>query len=54
MAKSKLILDYVYEHEAARADQLYLTQPLGAGQVANYTWKQTLDQARRLKAGATV
>ena len=50
MARSKLILDYVYEHEAARAESLYLTQPLGGGQVANYTWKQTLDQARRMAA----
>lgn len=50
MQRSKLILDYVYEHEAAHADSLYLTQPLGGGQVANYTWKQTLDQARRMAA----
>ncbi len=50
MAKTKLILDHIYEHETARANQVYLTQPLGGGQVADYTWKQTLDQARRMAA----
>jgi long-subunit acyl-CoA synthetase (AMP-forming) len=48
MKKSKLILDYVYEHEAAHPDQVYLTQPVGGGKVVDYTWKQTLDQARRM------
>lgn len=45
---SKLMLDYVYEHEAARADHVWLTQPTGGGQVIDYTWRQTLDQARRM------
>lgn len=48
MASPKLILDYVYEHEAARAGQVYLTQPLGGGKVVDYTWGQVLDQARRM------
>ena len=51
MAANKALLDYVYEHETARADQIYLTQPLGAagnGAVTDYTWKQTMDQARRM------
>mgnify|MGYP003381630622 CR=1 FL=1 len=50
MAKPKLILDYVYDHEAKLADRVYLTQPVGGGQVVDYTWKQTLDQARRMAA----
>ena len=50
MAQKKLILDYVYDHEAARSDQIYLTQPLGGGQVADFTWGQTLDQSRRMAA----
>ena len=50
MAKPKLILDYVYDHEAKLADRVYLTQPTGGGQVVDYTWKQTLDQARRMAA----
>ena len=45
---AKLILDYVYQHEKERAQQVYLTQPLGGGRVADYTWAQTLDQARRM------
>ncbi len=47
---NKLILDYVYEHESARADSVYLTQPVGGGQVVDYTWPQTMDQARRMAA----
>ena len=50
MAKPKLILDYVYDHEAKLADRVYLTQPIGGGQVIDYTWRQTLDQARRMAA----
>ena len=48
MAKSELLLDYVYEHEIARANEVYLTQPLGGGKVADYTWAQAMDQARRM------
>ncbi len=47
---SKLILDYVYDHEAQARDRLFLTQPLGQGRVADYTWAQTLDQSRRMAA----
>ena len=47
-ATSRLILDYVYEHEAARPDQLWLTQPTGGGVVVDYTWQQAMDQARRM------
>ena len=50
MAKPKLILDYVYDHEAKLADRVYLTQPTGGGQVVYYTWSQTLDQSRRMAA----
>jgi long-subunit acyl-CoA synthetase (AMP-forming) len=50
MAKSKLILDYVYDLEASQPDKVYLTQPLGGGKVTDYTWKQTLDQSRRMAA----
>lgn len=50
MANSKLILDYVFEHEAVHPDKIYLTQPVGGGQVVDYTWRQTLDQARRMAA----
>lgn len=50
MAKSKLILDYVFEHEAARSDRIFLTQPIGNGQVVEFTWAQALDQSRRMAA----
>ncbi len=50
MTQAKLILDYVYDHEAAQPDKVYLTQPLGGGQVVDYTWAQVLDQARRMAA----
>ncbi len=46
----KLILDLVYEHEIQRAHQVYLTQPIGGGQVIDYTWAQVMDQARRMAA----
>jgi long-subunit acyl-CoA synthetase (AMP-forming) len=48
MAATKLILDYVQEHEKARAEIVYLTQPTGGGQTVDYTWGQTVDQARRM------
>jgi len=47
---STLILDYVYNHEAAHPDKIYLTQPVGAGVVIDYTWGQVMDQARRMAA----
>ena len=50
MAQAKLMLDYVYSHETTHADQIFMTQPVGGGQVVDYTWKQTLDQARRMAA----
>lgn len=37
MSTPKLILDYVYDHEAAQPDQMYLTQPIGSGKVVDYT-----------------
>ena len=48
MAAQKLLLDYIYDHEVALADQVYLTQPVGKGQVVDYTWRQMMDQARRM------
>lgn len=50
MPETKLILNYIYDHETALADKVYLTQPVGGGQVTDYTWAQTLDQARRMAA----
>ncbi len=48
MTATRLILDHVYEHEASKADRIYLTQPIGGGAVIDYTWAQVMDQARRM------
>src|SRR5512132_2349952 len=45
-----LILDHVYDHEAAHPDRVLLTQPVGGGRVVDFTWRDTLDQARRMAA----
>jgi long-subunit acyl-CoA synthetase (AMP-forming) len=50
MSAQRLILDYVYDHEAQWRDRVYLTQPLGGGPVRDYTWGQVLDEARRMAA----
>ena len=50
MAVTKLMLDYVFEHEASHPDTVYLTQPTGGGHVVDYTWRQVLDQSRRMAA----
>jgi long-chain acyl-CoA synthetase len=48
MADARLILDYVLEHRAAHPRQVYLTQPVGAGRVIDYTWDDVVDQASRM------
>ena len=50
MPAQKLILDYVYDHESAQRNTVYLTQPVGAQPPIDYTWGQVLDQARRMAA----
>lgn len=46
--QDKLLLDYVYDREAASPGAVYLTQPMAHGQVVDYTWGQCMDQARRM------
>ncbi len=48
MAQERLILDYVYDHANRRGSEIYLTQPLGGGQVEDYTWSRVLDEAARV------
>jgi len=43
-------LDWAYYWEHNAPDKPYLTQPLGNGGVKEYTWKQALDEARRMAA----
>ena len=48
MTQDKLMLDYVFDHEAERARQVFLTQPIGGGRVTDYTWADVVGQARRM------
>ena len=50
MSNTKQLLDYVYENEKAHANKPWLTQPLGGGRVASYTWSQAVAEARRMAA----
>jgi len=50
MTTPKTLLDAAFHWERSTPDRLYMTQPLGGGAVKTYTWKETLDQARRMAA----
>ena len=50
MADNKLILDHIYDHEAAHPQLVFLTQPVGGGKVLDYNWGEVVDQARRMAA----
>jgi long-subunit acyl-CoA synthetase (AMP-forming) len=45
-----LALEHVYHWERTAPDRVYLTQPLGGGQVRDYTWRQAVGEARRMAA----
>jgi long-subunit acyl-CoA synthetase (AMP-forming) len=45
-----LPLESAYRWEREAPDRVYLIQPVGGGAVKEYTWSQTLDQARRMAA----
>jgi long-chain acyl-CoA synthetase len=47
---SDLILDRAYAWERQRAQELFMTQPLGGGGTKQYTWERTLDESRRMAA----
>jgi long-chain acyl-CoA synthetase len=50
MPNPKLILDYVYDHEAAKPDEVFLVQPVGGSRVVEYTWRQMLGETRSMAA----
>ncbi|MGZ5195734.1 MAG: AMP-binding protein [Ramlibacter sp.] len=50
MNSSPTILDYVFEHEQHRPDDILLTQPLGGGRVTDYSWRDAVGEARRMVA----
>jgi len=45
-----LPLQCLYRWERDRPDAIYLTQPIGGGQVTDITWAQAADQVRRMAA----
>jgi long-chain acyl-CoA synthetase len=45
-----LALQRLYHWEKTEPDKVIFTQPLGGGQVSTFTWKQAMDQARRMAA----
>jgi len=45
---NKLPLDMVYHWEKAKANSVYMTQPIGGGKTVEYTWGRAVDEARRM------
>ncbi len=50
VAAEFLPLQRLWHWERERADRIHLTQPLGNGQVRDFTWAQALYEARRVAA----
>ena len=50
VAADALALQRLYHWEATTPDRVALTQPLGGGPVRDYTWREVLDQTRRMAA----
>ncbi|ODV02965.1 MAG: AMP-binding acetyl-CoA synthetase [Rubrivivax sp. SCN 70-15] len=45
-----LALQRLYHWERTAPDRVALSQPMGGGQVRDYTWREVLDQSRRMAA----
>jgi long-subunit acyl-CoA synthetase (AMP-forming) len=50
MAELRLVLDDAYGWEKNAPNQLWMTQPIGNGEVQTYTWAQAMDEVRRMAA----
>ena len=50
MPELQLALDDVYSWEERAPNQLWMTQPIGNGEVETYTWAEAMDQVRRMAA----
>jgi long-chain acyl-CoA synthetase len=50
VADDTLALQRLYHWEKTAPDRVVLTQPLGGGKVRDYTWRQAMDEARRMAA----
>jgi long-chain acyl-CoA synthetase len=48
VSPNDLPLQSLYRWERERADQVFMTQPMGSGQVLDITWREAADQARRI------
>lgn len=48
--KYKLPLEMIYHWESARAESVYMVQPMGGGKVVEYTWRRAVGEARRMAA----
>ena len=44
----KTLLQSIYEHEKNLADRIWLTQPMGNGVLRTFTWREAIDEARRM------
>ena len=49
-SRSELALENAYHWEKVLADRAFLTQPMGGGVVREWTWKQAMDETRRMAA----
>lgn len=50
VADDALALQRLYHWETTAPDRVALTQPIGGGAVRDYTWRDVLDQSRRMAA----
>lgn len=46
--KNKLPLEMVYHWETARAEDIYMTQPMGGDTIVDFTWRRAVGEARRM------
>ncbi|MFW5823681.1 MAG: AMP-binding protein [Marinobacter sp.] len=46
--QKKMPLELIYHWETARAEKVYMTQPLSDGTVVDYTWRRAVGEARRM------
>jgi len=43
-------LEHAYHWERTRGDQTWMVQPIGGGEVRTYTWREGMDEVRRMAA----
>ena len=53
MNSDALALQRLYHWERAAPERVVLTQPTGGGEVKNYTWREVMDESRRMAAHLT-